>query len=119
MNISNVASSQGVYTTRGNRTEAIANMNIANKNNIYESSALDENILNDKEFIDAFEKVNKEFLTYDRKLEFSIHEKTNQVMVKVIDLHTEEVIREVPPEKILDLVAKLWEVAGLIVDERI
>lgn len=39
-------------------------------------------------------------------------------MVKVIDAETEEVIREIPPEKILDLVAMIWEMIGLIVDER-
>jgi len=40
------------------------------------------------------------------------------VRVKVLDSETNEVIREIPPEKILDMVAKMWELAGLIVDER-
>ena len=31
---------------------------------------------------------------------------------------TNEIIREIPPEKILDMVAKMWDTAGLIVDER-
>jgi flagellar protein FlaG len=39
-------------------------------------------------------------------------------MVKVIDNETQEVIQEIPPEKILDMVAKMWEVAGILVDER-
>lgn len=40
-------------------------------------------------------------------------------MVKVIDVNTDEVIREIPPEKILDLVAAIWEITGIMVDERI
>ena len=40
-------------------------------------------------------------------------------MVKVINSETNEVIREIPPEKILDLVAKMWELAGILVDERV
>ncbi len=40
-------------------------------------------------------------------------------MVKVIDVTTDEIIREIPPEKILDLVAAIWEVSGIIVDERV
>jgi flagellar protein FlaG len=39
-------------------------------------------------------------------------------MVKVIDIETKDVIKEFPPEKILDMVAKMWEVAGIMVDER-
>jgi len=40
-------------------------------------------------------------------------------MIKVINSETDEVIREIPPEKILDLIAKLWELAGIIVDEKV
>ena len=39
-------------------------------------------------------------------------------MVKIIDTNTQEVIKEVPPEKILDMVASMMERAGLIVDRR-
>ena len=71
------------------------------------------------ELIDKIESANKQFIAYDRRFEFSIHEKTKQIMVKVIDVTTDEIIREIPPEKILDLVASIWEVAGIIVDERV
>jgi flagellar protein FlaG len=30
----------------------------------------------------------------------------------------DEVIREIPPEKILDMVAKMMELAGILVDEK-
>jgi flagellar protein FlaG len=39
-------------------------------------------------------------------------------MVKVLDKDTGKVVREIPPEKILDMVAKFMEKAGIIVDER-
>ncbi|MBS4026360.1 MAG: flagellar protein FlaG [Clostridia bacterium] len=55
----------------------------------------------------------------DKKLEFSIHEGTNRIMVKIVDRHDGTVIREIPPEKMLDIVAKMWEVVGLFVDEMI
>ena len=51
-------------------------------------------------------------------LEFSIHEQTKLISVRVKDSQTGEVIREVPPEKTLDFVAKLWEMAGLFIDEK-
>lgn len=71
------------------------------------------------ELIDTIESANEQFIAYDRRFEFSIHEKTKQIMVKIIDVSTDEIIREIPPEKILDLVAAIWEISGIIVDERI
>lgn len=49
---------------------------------------------------------------------FGIHEATNRVTIRIVDKETREVIRELPPEKTLDMIAKVWEMAGLIVDER-
>ncbi len=74
--------------------------------------------LDEKTIIDVIEKANRAFVGNTCSFEFSIHEKTNAIMVKVINKETKELIREIPPEKILDLVAKMWELAGIIVDER-
>ncbi|AIQ26375.1 flagellar protein FlaG [Paenibacillus sp. FSL H7-0737] len=52
-------------------------------------------------------------------LEISVHEKTHAIMVKVINKETGQLIREIPPEKTLDLVAKMMEIAGILVDERV
>lgn len=49
---------------------------------------------------------------------FGIHEGTNRVTIKLVDKETKEVIKELPPEKTLDMIARVWEMAGLLVDER-
>lgn len=49
---------------------------------------------------------------------FGIHEKTNRIIIKLVDRDTQEVIKEIPPEKTLDLLAKRMELAGVLVDER-
>lgn len=49
---------------------------------------------------------------------FGIHDDTNRVMIKIIDRDTKEVIKELPPEKTLDMIAKVWELAGIMVDEK-
>lgn len=49
---------------------------------------------------------------------FGFHEETNRVTIKIIDKDTKEVIRELPPEKTLDMIAKVWELAGILVDEK-
>ena len=74
---------------------------------------------NEAEVIKAIEKANSHIRTYDRRMEFSIHDETKQIMVKVIDTENDSVIREIPSEKVLDMVARMWELAGILVDEKI
>lgn len=74
--------------------------------------------IGEKQLIQAIEKANKSLVGTFTSFEFSIHEQTKQIMVKVLDRDTGEMIREIPPEKILDMVAKMWEMAGILVDER-
>ena len=52
------------------------------------------------------------------QLSFKYHEDTNRISITVTGSDTDEVIREIPPEKTLDMLAKAWEMAGLLVDER-
>lgn len=49
---------------------------------------------------------------------FGIHDATNRVTIKIVDKETKEVIKEIPPEKTLDMIAKAWELAGILVDEK-
>ena len=50
--------------------------------------------------------------------QFGIHEETNHLTIKIVDKETRKVIKELPPEKTLDMIAKVWEMAGLLVDEK-
>ena len=50
---------------------------------------------------------------------FGFHEQTNRVTIQLIDKDTKEVIKELPPEKTLDMIAKAWELAGILVDEKL
>lgn len=50
--------------------------------------------------------------------EFSYNEPTNRIAIKIKDKDTDEVIKEIPSEKALEMLAKAWELAGIIVDER-
>ncbi len=54
----------------------------------------------------------------DSEAVFGIHEKTNRITIKIVDKKTKEVIREFPPEETLDMIAKAWELAGILVDEK-
>lgn len=49
---------------------------------------------------------------------FGVHEDTNRVTIKIIDKDTKEVLKELPPEKTLDMIARVWEMAGILIDEK-
>lgn len=50
--------------------------------------------------------------------EFGYYEPTNRITIKIKDKDTDEVIKEIPSEKALEMVAKAWELAGIMVDEK-
>lgn len=64
----------------------------------------------------AVEDINKK--SSNSEAIFGIHDATNRVTIKIIDKTTRDVIKEFPPEKTLDMIAKVWEMAGLMVDEK-
>lgn len=65
----------------------------------------------------AVENLNKKLLSNSEAI-FGIHEATNRITIKIVDKTTKETIKELPPEKTLDMIAKVWELAGILVDER-
>ena len=66
----------------------------------------------------AVKRANNTMRMTKTSCQFQYHEETNRVSIKVIDKDTEEVIREIPSEEALELIQKMWEMAGILVDER-
>lgn len=63
-------------------------------------------------------EMNKKINNSNEEAVFGVHEETNRIMIKILDKDTKEVIKEFPPEKTLDMIARLWEMAGILVDEK-
>ena len=64
----------------------------------------------------AVEEINRK--ANNSEAVFGVHEETNRITIKIVDKKSKEVIKEFPPEKTLDMIAKVWEMAGLMVDEK-
>lgn len=76
--------------------------------------------LNEPEALQEVVEAMNDFLNpVYTSLKFELHEKLNEYYVQVIDQNTKEVIREIPPKKLLDVYAAIAEYIGLIVDEKI
>lgn len=75
-----------------------------NKNQEYSKKDLDN----------ALKKINN-FLKDDKThAEYSYHKEMKTMMIKIVDESTKEVILEIPPKKILDMVASMCKQVGLL-----
>jgi flagellar protein FlaG len=73
-----------------------------------------------KEQLEKVVKGMNEFLQPSQtSLKFKLHEELKEYYVQIIDERTNEVIREIPPKKLLDMYAAMMEFVGLIVDKKI
>jgi flagellar protein FlaG len=73
----------------------------------------------EQQLIAEIERANVDLNIKNTNLKFSIHEKTKAILVKVVDSETKEVVREIPSEKILDMVASMLERTGVFLDKKI
>ncbi|MBA2942404.1 flagellar protein FlaG [Paenibacillus sp. CGMCC 1.16610] len=53
------------------------------------------------------------------QLEISVHKETNDLIVKVINKDTGDVIREIPSEKMIEMIQKFMEMSGVLIDQRV
>lgn len=66
----------------------------------------------------AVETANQSLRNGRTRCAFAYNEPTNRISIKVYDVETEEVIREIPSEEALEMIEKIWEIAGIMVDEK-
>ncbi|MEE0863487.1 MAG: flagellar protein FlaG [Lachnospiraceae bacterium] len=62
-------------------------------------------------------EINKRMM--NTACQYGIHEGTGRVTIKIVDKETRDVIKEIPAEETLELIAKAWELAGIMVDKRL
>lgn len=65
------------------------------------------------------DSMNKFLETTTTELRFKYHEQLNTYYVTLIDSKTEEVVREIPAKKMLDMYAAMQDFMGLFVDKKI
>ena len=65
--------------------------------------------------VDAVQRVQDYVQTIDRDLQFSIDEDSGRTIIKVIDPETDEVVRQIPPEELLNVLNSLESGSGGLV----
>lgn len=75
-----------------------------------------ENIEKFKQVVESMDNFIKSTNT---SIHFVLHEKLGEYYAQIIDSETEEVIKEIPSQEIMDTYAKMLESIGIIVDKKI
>lgn len=82
-----------------------------------ESDSQKENQPNEQGIKNAVKDINK-LINRNTVAEFGYHEATKRITIKIKDKDTDELIKEIPSEKALEMLEKAWEIAGILVDEK-
>ena len=82
-----------------------------------DDSQAQQTISENSQIKNAVDEINKK--AHNSEAVFGIHDATNRVTIKIVDKDTKKVLKEYPPEKTLDMIAKVWEMAGLLVDKKL
>jgi len=67
-------------------------------------------------FEELLKKLNLAVDLFHLEFKREIHQGTGEIMVSIINKETGEILRQIPPEKILDMVAEMLKQLGLTVD---
>ena len=67
---------------------------------------------------DILDDLNSAVDVFNKGLHFKVHEDTERIVVEVVNKDSGEVIRQIPPEYILDIMAKIDALLGVFVDEK-
>lgn len=63
-------------------------------------------------------EMNAQFELKNYSIRFSINEKLKEIVVKIVDTKTDEVIRQIPPDGVLRLREHLEEMVGILLEEK-
>lgn len=79
----------------------------------------DEEIMSKDKVESIVSKLNEMTKPLRTNLHFQLHDKLDEYYVEVINPLTDEIIREIPPKKLLDRYAAMADHMGLLVDEKV
>lgn len=65
------------------------------------------------------DSMNKFLESTNTQLRFKLHNELNEYYVTIVDAKTDEVVREIPSKKLMDMHAAMKEFVGLLIDRKI
>ncbi|AGB42113.1 flagellar protein FlaG [Halobacteroides halobius DSM 5150] len=97
------------------QTQQVQEVN--NKNN--QSASEQEKGFTKEKLQEGVNKLNEAVQAFHEELQFELHKESGRLMTKVVNTESNEVIKEIPPKEVLDMLGKIKEMVGLFLDEKI
>ena len=95
------------------------NLDFSNKTKISDTKKSEiKKYIKKQDFNDAIISVNNYVEMFNNKVSFSIDEKSREI-IYVYDKETNKLIRQIPPEEMIQLIDKLEEIAGIIFNNKV
>jgi flagellar protein FlaG len=95
--------------------ENIAKISNQNQNDFTEQTKNTQKVaVSQEELNKMMEEIKHKFSMIEKYLQIDIDEQLRIPISKIIDMRTEEIIRQIPPEWIVDILRRMEELRGVI-----
>jgi len=75
--------------------------------------------LSEEEIESIIKELNQFIQIFNTKIAFEIDKETKKTILRIVDVETNEVIRQIPPEELLQISRRISELLGLIINEKV
>jgi flagellar protein FlaG len=84
------------------------------------TKAFEPQVLDTEKLMEEVGKLNQMLNAVDMNtITFRVHEDSEQLYAQLVNMKTQEVIKTFPPEYMLELAAKMKDLVGMLIDEKI
>lgn len=98
---------------------AADNARVSNQTNTVRQDAKTDKKDVSRDELDSITKELNSFMeNFNADLHFAIHEKTKQLMVQLIDEKNNKILKEYPSHEFLDMVARISDYIGVLLDKK-
>lgn len=116
-NVNPVSNTQNTQEVSGQGSPTI-NQSKNEQQGYQPQSGSEHRSLSEKEVKKAVDKLNKLLEDKASHVEYEVYGRFNDLTIRIVNNKTKEVIKELPPKKLIDMVDKLCELAGMFVDKK-
>lgn len=116
-NVMNRGLTEGESSTEATHSKSMQQQNSADLAQKELQAQLEK--LDAKQLEDIFDDFKQKFDYLNQHLKIEIDEELNRPIVKIVDKETKEVVRELPPEQLVQLAKKIDQMVGLLFDKEV
>ena len=124
MRIDDASAQQHFKSTAGQQLERSRDLQdktqelVRDHEDLQEELTEEQKSMLEEELQEMVQRINKVTGDMNISLQFELHEQSERWMVQVVDTLENEILKEIPPEKLLDLYGRIRDVIGMLIDER-